>query len=129
MGFVLITPRSDGFRQVQQIYNSLGTEMTNILPVAHSLTGCDTTSSFFGIGKKTVYKTRKQNTTKYQTLTNLASSDVDTCVEAGRLLVADLYDSNGSAKSVHRDLNKLRVRLALSKDSSLVKLPPSEAAF
>jgi hypothetical protein len=44
-------------------------------------------------------------------------------------LTSDLYDSNGSAKSVHRDLNKLRVRLALSKDSSLVKLPPSEAAF
>jgi hypothetical protein len=53
---------SDGFRQVQQIYNSLGTEMTNILPVAHSLTGCDTTSYCFGIGKKTVYKIRKQNT-------------------------------------------------------------------
>jgi hypothetical protein len=62
MGFVLITPRSDGFRQVQQIYNSLGAEMTNILPVAHSLTGCDTTSYCFGIGKKTVYKIRKQNT-------------------------------------------------------------------
>jgi hypothetical protein len=55
----------------------------------------------------------KQNTTKYQTLTNLASSDVDTCVEAGRLLVADLYDPKGSAKSVHRDVNKLRVKLAL----------------
>jgi hypothetical protein len=27
------------------------------------------------------------------------------------------------------DLNKVRVKLALSKDSSLVKLPPSEAAF
>jgi hypothetical protein len=67
--------------------------------------------------------------TKYQTLTNLASSDVDTCVEAGRLLVADLYDPKGSAKSVHRDLNKLRVTLALSKDSSLVKHPISEAAF
>jgi predicted dinucleotide-utilizing enzyme len=38
---------------------------------------------FFGIGKKTVYKILKQNTKKYQTLTNLASSDVDTCVEAG----------------------------------------------
>jgi hypothetical protein len=62
-------------------------------------------------------------------LTNLASSDVDTCVEAGRLLVADLYDPKGSAKSVHRDLDKLRVKLALSKDSSLVKLPQSEAAF
>ena len=58
-------------------------------------------------------------------MTNLASSDVDACVEAGRLLVADLYDPKGSAKSVHRDVNKL----ALSKDSSRVKLPPSEAAF
>jgi hypothetical protein len=37
--------------------------------------------------------------------------------------------AKGSAKSVHRDLNKLRVKLALSKDSSLVKLPPSEAAI
>jgi hypothetical protein len=44
-------------------------------------------------------------------------------------LVADLYDPKGSAKSVHRDVNKLRVKLALSKDSSRVKLPPSEAAF
>ncbi len=43
--------------------------------------------------------------------------------------LSDLYDPKGSAKSVHRDLNKLRVKLALSKDSSLVKLPPSEAAF
>ena len=84
---------------------------------------------FFGIGKKTVYKILKQNTKKYQTLTNLASSDVDTCVEAGRLLVADLYDPKGSAKSVHRDLNKLGVKLALSRDSSLVKPPPSEATF
>jgi hypothetical protein len=100
---------------VHDLYNSLGAEMANILPVAHSLTGCDTTSSFFGIGKKTVYKILKQNTTKYQTLTNLASSDVDTCVEAGRLLVADLYDSKGSAKSVHRDLNKLRVRSQTSR--------------
>jgi hypothetical protein len=43
--------------------------------------------------------------------------------------LSDLYDPKGSAKSVHRDLIKLRVKLALSKDSSLVKLPPSEAAF
>jgi hypothetical protein len=60
---------------------------------------------------------------------NTICSDVDACVEAGMLLVDDLYDPKGSATSVHRDLNKLRVKLALSKDSSLVKLPPSEAAF
>jgi hypothetical protein len=33
--------------------------------------------------------------------------------------VADLYDPKDSAKSVHRDINKLRVKLALSKDSSI----------
>jgi hypothetical protein len=54
----------------------------------------------FDIGKKTVYKILKQNTTKYQTLTNLASSDVDACVEAGRLLVADMY-----AKFVSNSVN------------------------
>jgi hypothetical protein len=59
----------------------------------------------------------------------LGAKNLFTCVEAGRLLVADLYDPKGSAKSFHRDLNKLRVKLALSKDSSLVKRPPSEAAF
>jgi hypothetical protein len=49
------------------IWNATRSMLANILPVAHSLTGCDTTSSFFGIGKKTVYKILKQNTTKYQT--------------------------------------------------------------
>ena len=47
---------------VHDLYNSLGDEMANILPVGHSLTGCDTTSSCFDIGKKTVYKILKQNT-------------------------------------------------------------------
>ena len=56
-----ITSVKDGrrFIPVHDLYNSLGAEMANILPVAHSLTGCDTTSSFFGIGKKTVYKILK----------------------------------------------------------------------
>jgi hypothetical protein len=49
------------FIPVHDLYNSLGAEMANILPVAHSLTGCDTTSSFFDIGQKTVYKILKQN--------------------------------------------------------------------
>ena len=63
-----ITSVKDGRRliPVHDLYNSLGAEMANILPVAHSLTGCDTTSSFFGIGKKTVYKILKQNTKLWQ---------------------------------------------------------------
>jgi hypothetical protein len=32
-----------------------------ILPADHALTGCDTTSSFFGIGKNSMFKALKEN--------------------------------------------------------------------
>ena len=60
---------------------------------------------------------------------NLAGSDIETSVTVGRQFIADLYDPKGKAQSVHGDLNKLRVKSALSKDASLVRLPPSEASF
>ena len=50
---------------------AIGPLVCNILPAAHALTGCDTTSSFFGIGKKTVYKTSIQNPQKFQNLLSL----------------------------------------------------------
>ena len=42
---------------------------------------------------------------------------------------AKLYDPKAKYKSCHTNLNKLRVRLATSKDCSLVRIPPSESAF
>ena len=40
------------FISVHDICNTLNHVMCKVLPAAHALTGCDTTSSFFGIGKK-----------------------------------------------------------------------------
>jgi hypothetical protein len=37
----------------------LGSVLCRVLPAA--LTGCDTTSSFFGVGKKTMYKVLKDS--------------------------------------------------------------------
>jgi len=37
---------------VNAIYNALGKHKCMALPVYHSFTGCDTTSAFFGKGKK-----------------------------------------------------------------------------
>jgi hypothetical protein len=56
---------------VHDITLAIGPLVCNILPAAHALTGCDTTSSFFGIGKKTVYKTSIQNPQKFQNLLSL----------------------------------------------------------
>ena len=49
----------------------IGPLVCNILPAVHALTGCDTMSSFFGIGRKTVYKTSIQNPQKFQNLLSL----------------------------------------------------------
>jgi hypothetical protein len=56
---------------VHDITLAIGLLVYNILPAVHALTGCDTTSSFFGIGKKTVYKTSIQNPQKFQNLLSL----------------------------------------------------------
>jgi hypothetical protein len=39
----------------------LGAVLCRALPAAHALTGCDTTVSIFGVGKKTMYKVLKDS--------------------------------------------------------------------
>ncbi len=42
--------------------------MHDILPAVHALTGCDTTSSFYGIGKRTVFKIVNNNPDEFASL-------------------------------------------------------------
>jgi len=44
------------YYKVNDICSELGYCASRCLPIFHSLTGCDTTSAFVGIGKKTAYK-------------------------------------------------------------------------
>ena len=41
---------------IHELCKSLSSVVCEILPVGYALTGCDTTSSFFGIGKKSMLK-------------------------------------------------------------------------
>ena len=126
-----VTSGKDGRRYipVHELCSSLTNITREILPAAHALTGCDTTSSLFGIGKKSVFKLLKSSSAELVGLSQLGNSDIDTSICVARKLVSKLYDPKGKYKSSHHDLNKLRVRLATSKDCSLVRLPPSEASF
>ncbi|CAC5391598.1 unnamed protein product [Mytilus coruscus] len=45
-----------------------------VLPAVHALSGCDTTSSLFGIGKKSVYKVLKDAVLDFSDLYNLGDS-------------------------------------------------------
>ena len=99
-----------------------------VLPGAHALSGCNTTSSFFGNGKKLVYKILKDAASDFHDLDNLGDPDKDVAISCSSRFVARPYDQKSFASS-HHNINKLRVKLATGRDASLVRLPPSEAAL
>jgi hypothetical protein len=126
-----VTRTKDGRRSlpVHDICHIHGPLVCKLLPAVHALTGCDTTSSFFRIGKKTVLKTLQDNIDEFADLNKLCLLDSETSIDVSRNFVARLYDQKGKMKSARDNLNRLRVKIAKQKDVSLAKLPPCEASF
>ena len=111
------------------IPKSLNSVVCNIVPAAHAITGCDTTSSFFGIGKKSMLKALKETPDQFSDLSMISHVDVDDSVDVCRKLISRLYDPKVKSKRCHSDLNRFRVKLATCKESSLIRLPLCEATF
>ena len=59
------------FIAIHTLVEKLGPVMCNLLPAFHSLTGCDTTSGPYLIGKKKSLKALKENQAKFEALTCL----------------------------------------------------------
>ena len=114
---------------VHELCKSLNSIVCNILPAAHAITGCDTTSSFFGIGKKYMLRALKETPDQFSNLFMISHRDVDDSVDVCRKLISSLYDPKGKSKCCHSDLNRFCVKLTTCKDSSLIRLSPCEAIF
>ena len=114
---------------VHELCGSLNSVLCKILPAAHAITGCDTTSSLFGIGKKSMLKALKETPVHFNDLSQISLLDIEDSEAVSRKLVTRLYDPKGKSKRCHTNLNSFRVKLATCKDSSLVRLPPCEASF
>ena len=127
----LITSTNDCRRYipVHELCKSLSSVVCAILPAAYALTGCDTTSSFVGIGKKSMLKALKETPTQFSDFSRIEFPDIDNSVDLSRKLISRLYEPKGKSKRCHIDVNKLWVKLATVKDSTLVRLPPSEDTF
>ena len=110
------------FIPVHSICSILNPVLCNILPAAHAITRCDSTSSLFGIGKQTVFKVLNDSPENFRDVSTLADCDTDKSIDAASKLVCRLYDQKVKLKEDHIDLNKLR-------DACLAKLPPCEATF
>ena len=78
-----------------------------------------------------MFKALKETTNQFSDLSRIECSDIDDSVDLSRKLISRLYDPKGKSKRCHNDLNKLRVKLATVKDSTLVIFTPiaSEDTF
>jgi 5-bromo-4-chloroindolyl phosphate hydrolysis protein len=64
----------------------------------------------------------KETPNQFSDLSRIEYSDIDNSVDLSRKLMSRLYYPKGKSKRCHIDLNKLRVKLATVKDSTLVEL-------
>ena len=120
-------PRTWNIKVVKQ---ALGQDTCYLLPFLHALTGCDTTSRLFGIGKGLALKKPKSNEDfKKQGEVFSRESDRDEIFSAGQKALSCLY--GGSINESLDELRYRRFREKVSTKTSAVQvhtLPPTAAA-
>lgn len=116
---------------ISLVRQTLGTELCRMLPVIHSIGGCDTTSRLFGIGKGSALKKTQTVMSFKEQIGILCESELNTVEvqNAGEKVLVSLYGGKRT-----ETLNELRARkfsekVASSANSVEVKtLPPTSDA-
>lgn len=113
---------------INAVYEDLGGERSLALPVFHSFTGCDTTSTFYGRGKKSMWEAWKcfNDVTQafvYIALHPFATVSIDSqqfqLLERFTVIV---YDKTSELQLV----NELRQELFCRKEKTMERLPPTQ---
>jgi hypothetical protein len=115
------TRKKPKFMPVHDISLSLSQDVREALPGFHSLTGCDTTSSLAGHGKKTCWKAFKRNPSL------LSDIGVGTLVNDTLSMAEEFVVQVYSPLSKLTSVDALRVNLFRSKPPE--SLPPTHDAF
>ena len=116
---------------IKQVQQALGQQMCRFLLFSHAITGCDTTSRMFGVGKNVpLKKLKRSNSLSHAAEVFLdEAATVEDVVSAGEKAIVCLY--NGSSDDTLDSLRhaKFCERAAKSPTSVKVhKLPPTSAA-
>ncbi len=118
----------DRYDHQHSVNNSV---LCECLPACHALTGCDTTSSLYRIGKATALTRLKTHLCELLEITKFGlSGSLEEVLPVARRYALLLY---GQKKKVDghpcTNLDKLRYTLASTTDLSAANLPPTEDAF
>ena len=110
---------------IHDITSSLGPNVCKLLPAFHSITGCDSVSSFSGVGKKSAFIILRKNVHEFKDLEMFGDSPVlsleDDSVVACIRFVCLLYNKSPDVY----DINHLRYKLFTQRSMSGEKLPPT----
>ena len=115
------------FIPVTKIADEVGPLICSILPAMHVLSGCDSTSGCFKIGKKTAYNTLQKYKDELRSLTEFQSPDPAAGMDSA--IIYGLLTYKGSKGRRCSSLDELRFILSSTTDKPVASLPPTEDAF
>ena len=135
---LLSQPKADiwvafGVRKNYRLYSinalstSLGTKRSQALPMLHTISGCDTTSAFWGKGKKSFWQAWMAFEEVTDTFVYLAShpfEPLDSNCENFRKIVL-VYDKTSTSLSI----NQTRRELFCLKNVTMERMPPTQNAL
>ena len=112
------------FIPIHSLVESLGSDTCASLPCFHALTGCDSTSGLYGIGKKKAWMTLRKNVSLHSWIAKLGDelplpSDISKTSEA---FICVLYTS---AKMPESTADQLRYWMFCQKNQKSKSLPPT----
>ena len=83
--------------------NNFSIDVVDALPAVHVLSGCDSTSSFSGIGKVDFFKVVCKNGKYYNAASKLGESETmnDTVIDVLEQLLCNVYDAKEEIDSAH----------------------------
>lgn len=116
---------------IQKTKSLLKEDKCRMVPFVHAMTGCDTTSRMFGIGKSTIWQKLKKDTHLLKQVDTFLEPDMSQkqIIKAGEIIISSLY---GGATG--EGLDELRYRKFASKvvqstvPLQVHTLPPTSAA-
>ena len=125
------TGKNFTYLHINAVHDNLGREKSFALPVFHSFTGCDTTSAFFGIGKKSAWEAWNCYPCVINAFTFMAlcpNTEVDAGAQHFQLLehlTIILYNKTSDLEYV----NEAKKELFYQKGKSMDRLPPTQDAL
>ena len=119
------------YLHINSIFHFLGESKSLALPVFHSFTGCDTTSVFFGKGKKMAWETWKCYPDVKEAFTHIALNpyiQLDNASWYFQMLehfAIVLYNKTNELENI----DEARMELFCRGNKTMEKIPPTKAAL